>query len=73
MRYLLVYNSKITSYNHPMENQKLLKLMKDYDLKAIDVSKILNVSLQTVRIWRSKSERNITDNDLKLLRYELER
>jgi len=56
-----------------MENQKLLKLMKDYNLKAIDVSKILNVSLQTVRIWRSKSERNITDNDLKLLRYELER
>ena len=73
MRYLLVYNCKITFYNHLMENQKLLKLMKDYNLKAIDVSKILNVSLQTVRIWRSKSERNITDNDLKLLRYELER
>ncbi len=73
MHYLLVYNSKITSYNHTMENQKLLKLMKDYNLKAIDVSKILNVSIQTVRIWRSKSERNITDNDLKLLRYELER
>ena len=73
MHYLLVYNSIITFYNHLMENQKLLKLMKDYNLKAIDVSKILNVSLQTVRIWRSKSERNITANDLKLLRYELER
>jgi DNA-binding transcriptional regulator YiaG len=47
---------------------ELIILMKKYNLKTIDVAKILNVSPTTVRIWRSKAVRCITNNDLQLLK-----
>jgi hypothetical protein len=56
-----------------MKNQKLIKLMKDYDLRVNDVARILNVSPMSVRIWRCKSERSITENNLRLLELELKK
>jgi hypothetical protein len=38
------------------------------DIKEKDIANALNVSLTTVRIWKCKSERNITPNNMKLLK-----
>jgi hypothetical protein len=54
--------------------QRLKDLMAQYKLKAKDVGKILDISAQSVRVYRSKyAQRNITANNLRLLELELER
>jgi hypothetical protein len=52
-------------------HNKLRKLMGKYRVDNEIVAKILTLSPITVKIYRSKSGNNITDNDLELLKYKL--
>ena len=51
-----------------MKNE-LYQFMEEHSLTDEDVARILHVSLMTVRIWKCKSERNITKKDFALLKY----
>jgi len=47
--------------------EKLINIMKFYNLKTKQVAKLMKKSEQTVRIWRAQSGRDITDKNLKML------
>lgn len=47
--------------------EKLIHLMKFYNLKTKQVAKLMKKSEQTVRIWRAQSGRDITDKNLQTL------
>jgi len=51
--------------------QKLIDIMSNYKITAWHVSKMLGVSMQTVRIWRCVSEKNIPNHKLELLVFKL--
>jgi hypothetical protein len=46
---------------------KLLQLMEDKELSSKQVELLCNVTNQTVRIWRSRSGRDISDGQLQVL------
>jgi DNA-binding transcriptional regulator YiaG len=48
---------------------ELRLLMERKNLSDRDVARMLDVSETTVRIWKSNSEKSITEKDLLLLRY----
>jgi hypothetical protein len=53
--------------------EQLLKLMDEYNLNAPAVGRILGRTGQTVRSWRTASDRTIPDYLLRLLKHELAR
>lgn len=51
--------------------KRLIDLMDRYRVDSQTVAKLLNLSPTTVRIYRSKSDSDITAKDLELLEYKL--
>jgi DNA-binding transcriptional regulator YiaG len=52
---------------------RLLQIMKEHELRSPDVARILNRKAQTVRLWRSQTERTIPPDALELLELKLRR
>jgi transposase-like protein len=51
--------------------RKLIELMIKYQLSLKTVSDMLKVSYPTVKVWRSRSGRDISDKSLQLLTFIL--
>lgn len=50
---------------------KLIQLMADHKLKCRDVAGLLNVKMQTVKVYRCKIGSDIPDNSLELLMFKV--
>lgn len=53
--------------------KQLISLMQNSNVNCIDVSKILDVKPNTVRVWRSINGASIPNKTLELLVYKLEK
>lgn len=52
--------------------QTLKELMTKHDVNCVEVANLLGVKPQTVRQWRCGSGKDVSGNNLELLKFKLE-